>query len=401
MALSVEQNAAAQHRSPPVEGRPRLAYLDNLKTTLVAAIIAGHAAITYGALGDWIYTDKTSSSMLLTGVSLLAVVCALFAVGAFFLISGMLTPVSLQRKGPMRFSTDRLMRLGVPLLVYAVVLMPAIRYVVALVRTEISPHDSIWSFYLHQITIRNVGPMWFVAFLLVFSLVYAWAPHHPTSPAASPLSIRRLVILAGLIAAGSALLRLAWPFDPRQAANLHVGLWVQYPLMFWFGARLGESGASFRLDDRLWRRLGIITLSAALTAGVLVAFFSHMSAANPVVAVPWPWPDLALALLEGALAVSGSLFLLDLYRRHVTSTNRLSVESSRNAYVAFVLQAPVLVGVALALHPLDLAPEVKFLILAPTAVMGSFLLAQALRAGLASLSRSGTTRPHPHETHCE
>lgn len=380
-----------------VEGRTRLAYLDNLKTTLVAAIIAGHAAITYGALGDWIYTEKATSSRLLAAVSLLAVVCSLFAVGAFFLISGMLTPVSLQRKGRVRFSSDRLVRLGVPVVVYAVVLMPAIRYVVALARAEISTTDSIWSFYLHQITIRNVGPMWFVAFLLIFSLIYAWVPHGPAGRAASPLSIRRLAILAGVIAAGSALLRLVWPFDAHQALDLHVGLWAQYPLMFWFGTRLGESGVPLQLDDRLWRLLGTIALCASLAAGLLITLCGHISAANPVVAVPWPWPDLVLALLEGTLAVSGSLFLLDLYRRHVTSMNRLAVDLSRNVYIAFVLQAPALVGVALALRPLDLAPEVKFLILAPTAVMGSFLLAQAVRTGKALLSRAGDSPGSTHD----
>ena len=40
----------------------------------------------------------------------------LFAMGLFFLISGLVTLGSLARKGPKDFARDRLVRLGVPLL---------------------------------------------------------------------------------------------------------------------------------------------------------------------------------------------------------------------------------------------------------------------------------------------
>jgi fucose 4-O-acetylase-like acetyltransferase len=44
--------------------------------------------------------------------------------GVLFLISGYVSPGSLDRKGPRRFVTDRLIRLGIPLLVFFFVLNP-------------------------------------------------------------------------------------------------------------------------------------------------------------------------------------------------------------------------------------------------------------------------------------
>lgn len=47
---------------PPVV-HERLAYLDNLKTVLIAGIIAGHAVQGYSDFGDWTYQDVREVSL--------------------------------------------------------------------------------------------------------------------------------------------------------------------------------------------------------------------------------------------------------------------------------------------------------------------------------------------------
>jgi acyltransferase-like protein len=94
-------------------------YLDNVKLLLVAVIIAGHGALAYSTLESaWPYQDiqETRLGAAPDLVLLMAVIpAALFAMGLFFLISGLVTPGSLSRKGPRTFARDRLVRLGVPL----------------------------------------------------------------------------------------------------------------------------------------------------------------------------------------------------------------------------------------------------------------------------------------------
>ena len=81
----------------------RVAYLDNLKLLLVAVIIAGHGALAYSTLESaWPYQDI--QEVRLGPVSDLVLVmvvipCALFAMGLFFLISGLVTYGSMSRKG--------------------------------------------------------------------------------------------------------------------------------------------------------------------------------------------------------------------------------------------------------------------------------------------------------------
>jgi len=54
-----------------------------------------------------------------------------FFMSLFFAISGFFTPASYDAKGPGLFLRDRLVRLGIPLVVYFFVLNPALVYLAA------------------------------------------------------------------------------------------------------------------------------------------------------------------------------------------------------------------------------------------------------------------------------
>jgi hypothetical protein len=82
-----------------------------------------------------------------------------------------------------------------------------------------------------------------------------------------------------------------------------------------------------------------------------------------------------MAAVEGVVAVSLSLLVLDRFRRlHDTQGpgGRILADA---AYGAFVLQGPVLVAIALALRDVGLARDLKFLVLAVTGTGLSFALA--------------------------
>ena len=138
-----------------------MAYLDNLKLLLVAVIIAGHGALASGDLEHaWPYQDVQEVQLSgVANISLAAVVipAALFAMGLFFLISGLVTPGSASRKGPRRFARDRILRLGIPLLVWRWSSGPGRsgRRIWLLARPTRSGGDP------HDDPVLDTGPMWF------------------------------------------------------------------------------------------------------------------------------------------------------------------------------------------------------------------------------------------------
>src|SRR5277367_395168 len=97
----------------------RDAGLDALRASLTLLVLFHHAAITYGASGDWYYTEvhagRDLPSLLL---SLFTGFNQAFFMGLFFLLAGYFTPGAVERHGPAAYMRERALRLGVPLVVY-------------------------------------------------------------------------------------------------------------------------------------------------------------------------------------------------------------------------------------------------------------------------------------------
>ncbi|HVD58650.1 MAG TPA: acyltransferase family protein, partial [Thermoleophilaceae bacterium] len=107
----------------------RLAYLDNLRVILVVGVIAVHTAIVYGVDGSFYlegYEEMGSGGVAV--ITVFVAVGFLFGLGAFFLIAGRLSGPSLDHKGPRPFVRDRLIRLGIPVVFYVLVIAPPMEY---------------------------------------------------------------------------------------------------------------------------------------------------------------------------------------------------------------------------------------------------------------------------------
>ena len=159
----------------PAAPRARVAYLDNVKVLLVAVIIAAHCVAAYSDLESaWPYQDVQEVQLGAVSnavLSLLALPAVLFVMGLFFLISGLGPPGSVARKGPLLFARDRLVRLGVPLAVWTLVIWAGAKWAVYQVVGETS---SFWWRFVHSDPFLDTGPMWlFVEVLLIYSLAYA------------------------------------------------------------------------------------------------------------------------------------------------------------------------------------------------------------------------------------
>lgn len=105
----------------------RTPFIDRLRVALTALVVFHHAAITYGAVGGWYWAEVENHGDLSLSSKILTLFCAVnqaYFMGFFFLLAGYFTPPSYDKKGPRQFFTDRLIRLGVPLLIYAFFLHP-------------------------------------------------------------------------------------------------------------------------------------------------------------------------------------------------------------------------------------------------------------------------------------
>jgi acyltransferase-like protein len=360
----------------------RLAYLDTLKILLVVGVIALHTAITYGFDGSWYLESYDEMTGAL--VDVLTVVLGtgwLFGLGLFFLIAGRLTGPSLDRKGPRRFAEDRLVRLGIPLVAYTLLISPVLEYVDH--RQNGGGTEPFWPFIRDQVWSFAPGPTWFLEALLVFSLSYAlWRALRADarSPSRAPLRGRQVAAVAVAISVSSFTAHLAFPIGSEQF-HLQLGMFPQYVILFALGVAASRRGWLDTLAPQLERRCGIAGALAALAllVGLVAGGFFGGEAAEERFAGGWHWEAAVFPLAEGVIATCVSLWAIGFFRRRFNNLSPLARRMAPSAYGAFVLHAPVIVGLALAVQPLPLPAELKFVAVLVAGVAGSFALPATAR----------------------
>jgi hypothetical protein len=99
-------------------------FLNRIHVMLTVLEILHHTAIIIGGDGGWYLRYAASSTLAKALLTLLCSVDQSFFLGAFFFLACYFTPRSFENKGWQRFSIDKLMRLGLPILVCGFLIGP-------------------------------------------------------------------------------------------------------------------------------------------------------------------------------------------------------------------------------------------------------------------------------------
>ena len=363
----------------------RLSAVDNLKVVLVAWVICGHALLGYAAIGGWPY-DEVNEVTFHPGVeTVLAALIGpsgLFFMGTFYFMAGSFTPGSLERKGRQRFVADRLVRLGVPWVVSAVVVWPTFVWIAY---RGAGQDVSWWQAFTRRDPLLDSGSLWFVGVLLIFSVALAFAP-----PVKERAITGRTAFGTTMVVAGTTFLtRLVFPARSGQIGDLHLWWWPQCLGMFLLGAVGGLTLAQRVPDDlyRTSRNVVVATIAVLPVAAALFGVLDLAANAEPFLG-GWRWQVAALALVEGVLVVAGSLWLVGLAQRRLTGQGPFTQGLARSAYVAFVVQGPVLLGLATAMRPFDLPAEVKAPVVGAGAIVVSFAIGWVVTSRRGASARS-------------
>jgi hypothetical protein len=376
----IEPGVSSQD-SPSLEtsGRvrePRIVQVDNLKSLLVAWIIACHALAGYTAIGGWPYDEVAEVTMPPMQELLLSVVLgptAFFVVGTFFFLAGLFAPVEMARRGVSGFLRLRILRLGVPWVLFTVLVWPLFMWFAY----RAADHPlSYWQAFRGRTPFLDSGPLWFVQVLLYLSFGYAIWTWRGWGRRLHGTTVRgvHLAAAAATIMATSFLVRLSFPARSQQVLDLHLWWWPQCVGMFCLGALVSGQRWSERVPANLARRCGI---AVAATVVVVPLFAAGAGVVNPSrdgarFVGGWHPQALAFDVAEASLVVAGSVWLLGLAQRRLTSRAPVLAASARAAYAAFMLQVPVLLSLEIAARPIPWPPLVKAVLVATLAVAASF-----------------------------
>ncbi len=372
----------------PPQGK-RLLYLDNLRILLICGVLVDHLAVTYGSIGSWMYRDPAGPD-LFTGIFLTTLNGILMAsgMGLFFLLAGYFTPVSYDRKGGVSFVRDRIIRLGIPWLVYALLIQPLVVFIAQ------GLPDSFWSFYpsyLRHLDRIADGPIWFVELLLCFSLVYAawrWLTRHRTQATArtgkppSYMAIFGCVLGLGLV---TFVVRLWWSAGLQPGPfNLPLGYLPQYISLYVLGIIASRRNWFVSLTSRMARDWSLIALAATLIFSFLVTLpmlqnTSGSQQINLPMAGGFQWLSFVYALWESFAVVGLGIGLLVLFRERWNHQGKLAKELAADVYAVYLIHPLVLVSFACAFSVVALYPLLKWGIAALITIPLCFLISSGLR----------------------
>jgi len=150
----------------------RVFALDNMRAALVALVVVHHAALVYSAFAPFYYFEPPTgdpAAFLILGLFVL--INQAWFMAALFFIAGYFTPDSYDHKGVKNYLAGRFLRLGVPLVIGMLVVEPIARIGLFLMPPELTGITAPLSLAAYPQMI-GLGPLWFVAMLLLFSIFY-------------------------------------------------------------------------------------------------------------------------------------------------------------------------------------------------------------------------------------
>jgi peptidoglycan/LPS O-acetylase OafA/YrhL len=345
-----------------VDARQREQWVDTLRVVLIAGVIVVHTATGYVAdfAGFYYDDERVANTVVSTAFALPALLGGIFGLGPLFVVAGWFAVRSLARRRPAGFVGSRLLRLGVPLLFFVLVVNPLADYL----GNQWQEDDTL----LGYLAVTEFSVMWFVVALLACSLGYAVlrSVRPLTGPRPRPRR-RTLVVAASVIGVGSLSVWQVTTLLDTHLLNARVSAWTQAAVLFALGVMAAEAGWDGRLLRDEERRLGQVTLVGVGLTLLLVAFAGARDQLDDALGGLNP-ASASFAALYGVVSVTFSLWCLAWVRRRWPTHGPLMARAGRGSYATYVLHPVVLVSVMLAFRPVPLGPELKFLIVAVVAV---------------------------------
>jgi hypothetical protein len=287
-----------------------------------------------------------------------------------FFVSGLFVASSLERKGCWTFLSDRLLRIGMPFVLAAALLMP-VAYYPAYAVTAVDP--SLAAYWQHWIALPfwPCGPQWFLWLLLAFNIV-AVMFHRLVPQGMARLGglvamtgghpVRFFAALAGVSALAYVPLAIAfspWTWADYGPLSFQISRPLHYFVYFSAGVALGAHG----IDRGLLAADGMLARNWAAWLGAAVAGFILW--ALPTSATLEDGADAPLALRAAAAmgyviaCAAGCLCLVALCLRFLRQRAWSLDALSANAYGMYLVHYAFAIWLQYALLGLPLFAVVK------------------------------------------
>jgi surface polysaccharide O-acyltransferase-like enzyme len=354
----------------------KIYYLDNLKVLLTVLVVLHHTFITYGASGGWYYKQPTDKIGALIPMTMFVAINQSFFMGFFFFLSAYFIRPSYERKGRARFVTDRLVRLGIPLVFYSFVLSPFMIYLIYYFAK--GHYIGYLSFLGGFDDWIDFGVLWFAAALLLFTLVFIlWKKGAPVQKRLP--SMGDILLFAVGIGVISFLVRIIFPVGwVLKPLGFQFGHFTQYISLFVLGIVASKNDWLNRLEYRTGKGFLVAVVLLVLFFPVFYVIKLKLDMPLEWYSGGFHWQSLLYAIWEQVIGFSIIVLLLAWGKEKWNRSSAFLSGLSRATFAVYIFHPLVVISLSLAVRNWSIDPAMKLLFVAPLAVPGSFLLGSLL-----------------------
>jgi hypothetical protein len=340
-----------------------------------------HAAVTYSHLGSWYFMENPKPGLALTAIfATYQEFLQAFFMGLLFLIAGYFVPGAFDRKGFGKFLSGRAIRLGIPTLLYMLLVHPFIVYWLLRNFAETSwpaLDKAYWPYVSSGRFLSGSGPMWFAFALLLFSLLYGVARlAGGTAPKSDPAAtlprhaqVAGLVLIIGLC---TFLVRIVQPTG-TSILNFQLCYFSQYVLLFAVGIRAWRQNWLLRIPWAFAMRWFVLAWTVGVPAWFALVLAVLRTHTESRLSGGFTWQSAALSFWESFFCLGQCLGLLVLFRQRFNSQGPLARWLSDNSFAVYFLHPPLLIALTLAMRGMPASKPVKFLCATFLGVVLTFL----------------------------
>jgi glucan biosynthesis protein C len=366
--------------------KPRLYFIDNLRWLMIIFVVLMHVNVTYSMLGGWYYIEKAKLDVFQTiYFGIYGSFTQAYFMGFLFFIAGYFVPGSYDRKGFGTFSKERLVRLGIPTLLYMLVIHP--------LTIAILGHYQHWNLnipyeyakYIRTLDfIGSTGPLWFALALLIFSLVYAAicksgiGRKHETQNTIV-VNPKQILGIALFISVFTFLTRIVFPIGTN-ILNMQLCFFPQYIVLFILGIFFFRKNLLLNIPYKLgmdWFKYTLV-FGPLFWIGMTIIGNAAEKGLEPF-AGHFTWGNAAYSFWESFFCVGVCLGLIVWFRDKFNRQGTIGKFLSDNAFGVYVFHTPLLVSISMLMKDVVMYPFFKYLIVAVITIPLSFLASYVLR----------------------
>jgi len=381
-------------------------FLDNLKILFIILVIFTHVMVTYGGQGSWYYyatLNESNPTDIFTFISMymIAGVSAIFLpsiMGLFFLMGGFFTPKSYDRKGVTSFWTERILRLGIPVLLYVLIINAVIVFLLAGLgiqpwNSTIYPGSFI-EYYLNNFQsipnfvqfITSFAITWFLVVLLLVTAVYTiWRKVSKIDSIRQripeELPIPKFIYLL-LLAIGLGILAFFF-FFPFPVEQFPLGLPVAYLIQYFMMFSVGIIAARYGWIDQMTRRHVKIWAFTIFTVVMLYfTYFFVFVGVESDYTLFFGGPNLealVFALVDNILCMAMIFVLIKVFYAKLNTRGKVLKNLADNSYLVYLIHPFVVIPISLGLASIALSPLFKIAIVVPVSIVICYLITYLIR----------------------